>query len=98
MILQISLDFDNRFRVRGKIFQQKKNLLANLEEAAQNPKEKNRVKPLFRSLIWEHPDYLISRTALENVIKNIFQNTKPCQVSGTSRLHWHINKSLKNKT
>jgi len=41
--LQISLDFDNRFRVRGKILH-KKILLANLGEAAQNPKEKNCVK------------------------------------------------------
>jgi len=49
-ILQISLDFDNPFRIRSK----KKIFLANLGNTAQNPKEKNRVKHPFRSLIWEH--------------------------------------------
>jgi len=40
-------------------------LLANLGEVAQNPKEKNRVKPLFRSLIWKHPDRSVSRIVLK---------------------------------
>jgi len=53
-ILQISFDFDNRFRVRDKILH-KKFLLANLGEAAQNPKEKKPCKNTFSQLNLETP-------------------------------------------
>jgi len=39
-------------------------LLANLGDAAQNQRE-NRIKPFFRSLVWEHLDRPVSKTVLE---------------------------------
>ena len=69
-----------------------------LEEAAQNPRDKNRAKEDLaaysgNTLITLFPGLFL------RVIRNIFQKQKPFQVSGKLRLSdWHINKSLKNKT
>ena len=67
-ILQISLDFDNRFRVRGKIH--KKNLACKPWRSCSESKSEKPCKTFFRSLIWEHPDRFVSRIVLKGDLKH----------------------------